>query len=188
MDELLKIWPNGKVDKVFTKIFDLKPFDVEIFIREQVIEQIKRNCEDDNIDWLKDYDLEIKWCVSYNEFYVDLEPKLDTKDYKIFSFKGKENITAGEYFELKNEHWHFSFQEIYGKMTGETTFISEIGVMGNPDIAEAFSFIYHGTEVHVYYTTKGEWYIPEWDDKSGKRLKKPVPEDLLSMAIAQIAE
>lgn len=184
--ELLKVWPNGKVDKVFTKIFDLKPYDVECFIRDTIISQCKRDGENGNIDWLKDYDLEIKWQVPYNEFYIDFEPKLSTTDYKVFSFNGKEDITAGEYFRLKMEHWHFSFQEIYGKMTGETIFISEIGIMGKSDIARAFSFIYHKAETHVYCTTKGVWYIPEWDDKAEKEIKKPVPEDLLSMAIAQI--
>lgn len=184
--ELLKIWPNGKVDKVFTKIFDLKPYDVECFIRDIIIDQCKRSSENGDIGWLKNYDLEIKWHVPYNEFYVNLEPKLDTKDYKVFSFNGKENITAGEYFELSREHWHFSFQEIYGKMTGETTFISEIGVMGKSDIARAFSFIYHKAETHVYCTTSGEWYISEWDDENKKEIKKPVPEDSLSFAIAQI--
>jgi hypothetical protein len=71
-------------------------------------------------------------------------------------------------------------------MTGETTFISEIGIMGKSDIARAFSFIYHKAETHVYCTTKGVWYISEWDNKAEKEIKKPVPEDLLSMAIAQI--
>jgi len=188
MDELLKIYPNGMVEKPFIKIFDLKPYDVECFIRDLIINQSKRDSENGNIDWLKDYDLEIKWQVPYNEFYVNLEPKLDTKDYKVFSFNGRENITAGEYFELTREHWHFSFQEIYGKMSGETTFVSEIGIWGKSDIARAFSFIYHKAETHVYCTTKGEWYISEWDDKKKKEIKKSIPEGLLSAAIEQIVK
>lgn len=182
MGELLKIWPNGKIDKVFTKIFKLNPYNVECFIRDIIIAKCKRDCANGDISWLEDYNLEIKWEVPYNEFYVFLDPILETEDYKVFNFKDMKNLTAGEYFNLTNEHWHFSFQEIYGKMTGETVFMYESSV---PDqrIMKALHFMYKEEEVDVYYNEDREWYINFFLDEAKECIKKPVPEDLLKAAI-----
>lgn len=182
MDELLKVWPNGKFDKVFTKIFDLKPYDVECFIRDIIINKCKRDCVNGDISWLKDYNLEINWQVPYNAFYVYLDPRLETEDYKVFNFKDLKNITAGEYFNLTNTHWHFSFQEIYGKMTGEIVFIHEIGGYGQ-GIIKALQFMYNKEEVEIFYNEDKEWYIHFFLDEAKKYIKKPVPEDLLNAAI-----
>lgn len=177
--ELLKVWPNGKVDKPFMKIFELKPFDVECFIRKKVIE----NCEGyedekEDISWLKDYTLEIHWCVPYNEFYVYLEPKLKTEDYKVFSFGDKENLTAGEYFDLTETHWHFTFQEIYGLMTGETVFETTYGIWEKPK-QKGYRFLYKRNYVWIVNNLEENCaYINEWDETTQKEIRKEIPVDL----------
>jgi hypothetical protein len=174
--ELLKIWPTGKVDKPFMKIFELKPFEVECFIRERVLKMIKAYSDD--ISWLKDYDLEIKWCVPYNEFYVNLEPKLKTEDYNVFSFGDKENLTAGEYFHLTDTHWHFTFQEIYSLMTGETVYDCPITICGKPDL-RGYSFIYKKEFITIHANIDGsEAYISSWDEEKNCEIKKAIPKDL----------
>lgn len=109
--ELLAINNRG-YKKLFSKIFEFDPYAVECHIREKVLKTLSGK----DTDWLKDYDLKIEWCIPYSEFYVHLEPKLETKDYKTFSFKSQKNLTAGEYFKLTYNHWHYDFDEIYEEM------------------------------------------------------------------------
>ena len=177
-NELLKIWPNGKVDKVFTKIFDLKPFDVECFIRNKILEMSTRSSENNDISWLKDYNLKIEWAVPYNEFYVYLDPKLETEDYNVFSFGDKKNLTAGEYFHLTDQHWHFTFQEIYGLMTGETVFESTYATWGKSEL-DGYTFMYKKEYVNVVNNLEENCaYVSKWDDNADKEIRKEIPTEL----------
>jgi hypothetical protein len=67
---------------LFKKIFELSPEDVEAFIINRV-----KNMWVNYDGRYDDYDIEIKWIVPHNEFYVHLEPKLQTKDWQVYSFK-----------------------------------------------------------------------------------------------------
>ena len=100
----------------FKKIFNLDPGEVEKFLRRKVAAQFVKSNWD---EVMKDYFVQVEWMIPNEEFYVNLEPRLHTTDYKKWSFKGKEDISAGEYFELCKHHWHFGFEEVYDMMMEE---------------------------------------------------------------------
>jgi len=102
----------------FKKIFNLDPSEVENFLRNKVAAQFVKSKWDEKME---DYFVQVEWMVPNEEFYVHLEPKLHTIDYKKWSFKEKEDISAGEYFSLCKQHWHFSFEEVYDEMKEEQT-------------------------------------------------------------------
>jgi len=161
---------------MFKKIFDLDPKEVEEFIRNKVIEDFKQYGN----EVPEDIEFRVLWFPTCDEFYVHEEPKLNTKDYKSWSFRGKE-ITLPEYFEIQGSHWHFTFQEVYGQMTGETTFVEKVGYIGKTDIKEHLQFIYNKKWVDVIFVNN-EWFVQEWEDSEdgdSKEIRKPVPADLL---------
>ena len=71
--------------QLFKKIFDLDPTEVEEFITKIYKDQWTRY----ELSFPEDMDVKINWCVPYNEFYVYTEPKLETEDYKKYSFRGE---------------------------------------------------------------------------------------------------
>ena len=78
---------------LFKKIFNLPPEDVEEFIRSRV-----KNMLEDYDGRYDDYDIEIKWIVPHNEFYVHFEPKLQTKDWQVYSFGDNKNLSLKKRF------------------------------------------------------------------------------------------
>ena len=165
--------------ELFKKIFDLEPEAVEEFIKKQ----INPDCLTD------DCYLKIDWGVKYNEFLVEEEPKLSTKDYKTWKYQGKK-LSLGDYFKFGWNHWHFTFQEIYGKMTGETVFNEEISFDGK-DLEKydlMYSFFYNKKEVIVCHLITGEWCIREYikdayHDDIYHEVTKPVPKDLMKAVL-----
>lgn len=145
---------------LFKKIFDLLPEDVEGFIRYRV-----KNMWGEYDGRYDDYDIEIKWVVPNNEFYVHLEPKLQTKDWQVYSFKDTKNLSLKDYFNETFTHWHFTFQEIYGLITGETVFngsriCCEEG-FGNI----GYEFLYEKEYIYVeYHKTTNAWVLVKWDE------------------------
>lgn len=149
------------------KIFELDPKEVEKFIRDNILERQ---------DWdLNKYSIKIEWCVPQKEFLAYIEPNLDTVDYQTWTFDGKQ-ITLGEYFKFAWNHWHFTFADIYGRMTGETTFVTEITRVPD-DGLKRLQFIYNKEFIDVV-VDKDEIYIVEWNKMLHKEVKKPCPEDL----------
>jgi hypothetical protein len=165
---------------LFRKIFDLDPNEVEEFVKNLMIEHVKRNSESEEeaLKYLKDYDVVVRWIVTDNSFYVFLDPKLETEDYKHFYFKDKKELTAGDYFTLSFNHEHYEFPEVYGLMTGETTFVEEIGICGEGDIQKMLRFIYKKQSVTVIYV-KDIWLLQKWE--GDKEIREPLPNDLLAV-------
>lgn len=159
--------------QLFKKIFDLDPNEVEAFVKNLMIEQVKRNGGDD--EYLKDYDIVIRWIVTDNSFYVFLDPKLKTEDYKHFYFKDEKELTAGEYFRLTYTHEHYEFPEVYGLMTGETVFVQTIG--GLTDIVEC-EYVYKKERVRVAQFKDGSYALLKWNEKTHKDDSLLLPEDL----------
>ena len=161
---------------MFKKIFDLNPEEVESFIRKDVKGIIER---DGNI-LPEDVKINIVWCVACDEFYVHEEPILKTNDYQTWTFREKE-MNLKDYFEIQGRHWHYTFQEIYGRITGETTFVEDVGYIGKTDVERCLGFIYNKEWTEVV-RIKGKWFILTWEDDGtdyGKEVKKSVPEDLV---------
>lgn len=173
---------------MFKKIFDLDPKEVENFVRDLVKEQVKRNLDKDDIsDWLKDYSIEVRWLPVESEFYVQIEPHLETKDYKRFYFKSDKELTAGEYFKLAFEHYHFYFAEIYGLITGETVCYTDTdtGVPGQ----EGYYFIHKGERrTVVKVISENKYYILNWDEATRKDVLAPLPDSLAKKVDKCVAE
>ena len=70
--------------ELFKKIFDLDPKEVEEFVKNRVLETVE-----DNHYFNKYYEMDVRWYPTENEFYVHFEPKMETEDYKHYTFKGK---------------------------------------------------------------------------------------------------
>lgn len=164
---------------LFKKIFDLPPEEVEAFIRNRV-----KNMWGEYDGRYDDYDIEIKWQVPYNEFYVHLEPRLQTDDYKVFSFKEKENLSLKDYFDENFTHWHFTFQEIYGLITGETVFNGS-RICCEEDFGNiGYDFLYEKEYIYVeYHKPTQAWIVVKWDEESHMTL-----EDLPSKLVKFIRE
>lgn len=160
--------------KLFKKIFDLDPNEVEAFVKNLFVEQIKKNGGND--EYLKDYDIVIRWIVTDNSFYVFLDPKLKTEDYKHFYFKDEKELTVGEYFQLTWTHEHYEFPEVYGLMTGETVFVQPVSGFENA-IARC-EYIYKKETVSVAHLKDGSYALLEWNEKTHKYDSLPLPEDL----------
>lgn len=172
--------------QLFKKIFDLDPKEVEEFITKIYKDQWTRY----ELTFPEDMDVKINWCVPYNEFYVYTEPKLETEDYKKYSFRGK-RVNLSKYFDLTfNSHSHYDFSQIYGMMTGETTFNGEVGIWPDPehpiDYDRILAFYYHKEYTQVCHKTDGTWYISGWDDVTDKEIRKPVPTDLMAEVLKVI--
>ena len=162
----------------FKKIFELDPKDVETFIENRVKEYSKKciKIEEDYNEWLNDYDIKIYWYPTVSEFYVQIEPKLETKDYKHFYFKSDKELTAGEYFQLAFDHYHYSFGEIYGLMTGNTSCYSKFKT--NTPNQDGYLFIInkeYKTVIHDLSTNK--FYLEYWDDEKDKSILTPIADD-----------
>ena len=168
---------------MFKKIFDLDPKEVEKFVIEQFKDAWTRNGHKFPEDMIP----KVQWCVPEGEFYVFTEPKMDTKDWKKYKFRGKK-VTLKKYFDIISDHQHFYFSEIYARMTGETTFLYNIGLMfvDNIDYDKECAFWYNGKYTIVCHKKDdNSWFIQEWseedvdDDTPSEEIRKPVPEDLL---------
>ena len=164
----------------FKKIFDLDPKEVEAFIENHVKEYTKKYCdsEEDYNEWLNDHDIEIRWHPTVSEFYVGIEPKLETKDYEHFYFKSDKELTAGEYFRLAFDHYHYYFGEIYGLITGEAVCYSTLGT-GIPN-QNGYLFIInkeYKTVIHDLPTNK--FYLQDWDDEKDEPILTPIADDFV---------
>lgn len=159
---------------MFKKIFDLDPKKVEEFIKDEV-----KNYYSDK-DYLKNYEIKINWLVTDDEFYVYLEPKLETKNWKKYSFKGKKNISLSDYFNEISKHLHYDFPAIYGEITGETTFVDKVTLDPTDKNEKMYIFIYNKEYTTVVKDkATGEWFIEDWDEDSDKEIRNPVPADLM---------
>lgn len=166
--------------KLFKKIFDLDPKEVEDFITKEYKDQWTQYGH----TFPEDMEVKINWYPTANEFYVYCEPKMETKDYKKYKFRGK-RVNLSKYFDLTfYNHSHYDFSQIYGMMTGETTFNGEVGIWPDPnhpvDYDRILVFYYHKKYTQVCHKTDGTWYISDWDDVTDKEVRKPLPEDLMT--------
>lgn len=161
---------------LFKKIFDLPPEEVETFIRNRV-----KNMWGEYDGRYDDYDIEIKWQVPYNEFYVHLEPRLQTDDWQVFSFKEKENLSLKDYFDENFTHWHFTFQEIYGLMTGETVFDGNLICDETEDFGRmGYLFLYEKEYLTVeYHKPTKAWVIVDWNEKEERVVLEDLPSKLV---------
>lgn len=157
---------------MFKKIFDLDPNEVETFIKDLVKERYKKGLEPEEYEqWLKDYELEVRWHPTCDEFYVQIEPKITTEDYKHWYFHSDKELTAGEYFKLAFGHEHFYFGEIYGLMTGNTTCYATYGCCG-PNHA-GYLFIINKEYVSIKKVkTSNNYFIQTYDEKKGREVLK----------------
>lgn len=160
--------------QLFKKIFDLDPNEVEAFVKNLMVEQVKRNGGDD--EYLKNYDIIVRWIVTDNSFYVFLDPKLKTEDYKHFYFKDEKELTAGEYFQLTWTHEHYEFPEVYGLMTGETAFVNSVN--GFDDSIAGCEYIYKKELVRVAQLKDRSYVLLKWNEKIQNNDVLPLPEDL----------
>lgn len=153
---------------MFKKIFDLDPNEVENFIKDLVKERYKRGLEPVEYEqWLKDYEIEVRWHPTYDEFYVQIEPNITTKDYEHWYFKDDHELTAGEYFKLAFDHEHLYFREIYGLMTGETICYTSYGcVYPNCD---GYIFILNKKYSYIIFNkVEKKWYLEDYDEETEK--------------------
>ena len=155
---------------MFKKIFDLDPNEVENFIKDLVKERYKRGLEPEEYEqWLKDYEILVRWYPTCDEFYVQIEPNITTKDYKHWYFHSDKELTAGEYFRLAFDHEHLYFREIYGLMTGETICYSSYGCC-DPN-HEGYSFIVNKEYVSIERDkTDGHYYEQTYDKENDKQV------------------
>lgn len=155
---------------MFKKIFDLDPNEVETFIKDLVKERYKRGLEPEEYEqWLKDYELEVRWHPTCDEFYVQIEPKITTEDYKHWYFHSDKELTAGEYFRLAFGHEHLYFREIYGLMTGNTICYSSYGCV-NPN-HEGYLFTINKEYVSIEKDkTDNNYYIRTYDEEKDKEV------------------
>lgn len=159
---------------MFKKIFDLDPNEVENFIKDLVKERYKRGLEPEEYEqWLKDYEIEVRWHPTYDEFYVQIEPNITTKDYEHWYFHSDKELTAGEYFKLAFGHEHLYFREIYGLMTGKTICYSSYGCV-DPN-HEGYFFIINKEYVSIERDkTDNNYYIKTYDEEKGKEVFKSI--------------
>ncbi len=165
------------MQKLFKKIFDLDLNKVEEFIKKDVLDSytqyespLPREC----------FNIDINWYPTCNEIYVHLEPILDhNKKWTKYYFQGKE-ISLKEYFEIHFSHWHYTFQEIYGMMTGETVYVEPIGLIDDEEKdKKAYDFMYKGKHVEIYIYNDGHAKLVEYDYEKDRDILKEVPEDLM---------
>lgn len=155
---------------MFKKIFDLDPNEVETFIKDLVKERYKRGLEPEEYEqWLKDYEIEVRWHPTYDEFYVQIEPNITTEDYKHWYFHSDKELTAGEYFRLAFDHEHLYFREIYGMMTGNTICYTSYGCV-NPN-HEGYLFTINKEYVSIEKDkTANNYYIRTYDEENDKEV------------------
>lgn len=153
---------------MFKKIFDLDPKEVEEFITNLVKERRKRGLEPEEYEqWLKDYEIQVRWHPTYNEFYVQIEPNITTKDYKHWYFKTDKELTAGEYFKLAFGHEHYYFGEIYGLMTGYTTCYATYSCV-DPN-CDGYNFILNKKRAYIIFNkVEKKWYLEKYDEETEK--------------------
>lgn len=153
---------------MFKKIFDLDPKEVEDFITTLVKENHKRGLKPEEYEqWLKDYEIQVRWHPTYNEFYVQIEPNITTKDYKHWYFKTDKELTAGEYFELAFGHEHYYFGEIYGLMTGYATCYATYGCVDSN--CDGYNFILNKKHAYIIFNkVEKKWYLEKYDEETEK--------------------
>lgn len=181
--------------KVFIKIFEIEPKEVENFVINLVKEGYNFDSKEEEKQWWEDFQLVVRWHPNCNQFYVFTKPNIKYENKRVkydkivfkqfphfkewdthYTFKGRE-ISLDEYLWHQFDHYHFNFYEIYALMTGETE-IWRVGY-GSKDSDEELCYtgIYKKEYIDVIKTKSGEWFIKEWEDEKEKRL--PVPKDLL---------
>ena len=153
---------------MFKKIFDLNPKEVEEFIINLVKEDRKRGLEPEEYEqWLKDYEIQVRWYPTYNEFYVQIEPNITTEDYKHWYFKDDHELTAGEYFKLAFDHEHYYFGEIYGLMTGNTTCYATYGCV-DPGGRRIINKLNKKYAYIIFNKVEKKCYLEEYDEETEK--------------------
>lgn len=162
---------------MFKKIFDLDPKEVEEFITNLVKENHKRRLEPEGYEqWLKDYEILVRWYPTCDEFYVQIEPNITTKDYKHWYFHSDKELTAGEYFKLAFDHEHLYFREIYGLMTGETICYASYGCV-DPN-CDGYKFILNKKHTYIIFNTvEKKWYLEKYDEETEKSKLIEIVED-----------
>lgn len=188
--------------KVFTKIFEIDPKEVERFIINLVKEGYTFNSKEEERQWWEDFHLVVRWHPDCNQFYVFTEPNLKHENKKIkydeivfkqfpyfrdwsahYTFKGRD-ISLDEYLWHQFDHHHYNFYEIYALMTGETEIWSVNYGTKDDDIELCYTGIYKKEYINIIKTRSGKWFIKEWKDEKEKRL--PAPKDLLKYVTSLI--
>lgn len=178
---MLVWWQNMKT---FKKIFDLDCKEVEDYIRKDVVEHYSKY---DNCLPPEKYYVHIEWAPWCNEFYACISPKLDHDEkYKHYFIDGKE-LSLADYFEIKDCHWHYTFQAIYGEMTGEPTVVEEVGT-SEPNVEVMLDCRYNKQWILVV-KDKGsdKWYCCDYDENDNP-YKYDAPSDLLKAVSDYMAE
>jgi hypothetical protein len=104
---------------------------------------------------------------------------METEDYKHYTFKGKKVKSVRKYFKISFGHQHFTFQEIYGLMTGETVFCGNLTYIDEPNKL-GYMFVYNKEYVDVaVLLDKKKAYVSDWDEKKDCEIEKPIPADLM---------
>lgn len=190
--------------KVFTKIFDLDPKEVENFIIELTKENFSFDSEEEEKQWWEDFNLVVRWYPTHNQFYVFTDPNLKheyNKEIKVpeivkkqfpyykptdaFKFKDRD-ITIEEYLWHQFDHYHYNFREIYALMTGETEIWSVCydTYDDGDDIEISYYGLYNKNYITVIKTKSGEWFLQKWIEDGGYiEERKEVPKELLDYVI-----
>lgn len=165
----------------FKKIFDLDPKEVEELIK-KIVNGYTKKCSESIEGYSElygDYDMDIRWYPTVSEFYVHMEPKLETKDYRHFYFKSDKELTAGEYFR-QTFHHHFYFGEIYGLMTGEPVCYSTLGT-GVPNQNGYLFVVNKEYKTVIQDLTTNKFYLQDWDDKKDEQILTPIADDFVKV-------
>ena len=159
--------------ELFKKIFDLDPKEVEEFVKSRVLETVT-----DKDYFNKYYEMDVRWYPTVSEFYVHFEPRMETEDYKHYTFEGKKVKSVRKYFQISFGHQHFTFQEIYGLMTGETVLYGHLAY-DEPN-RRGYMFVYNKEYVNVVVLSdKKKAYVSDWDEEKDCEIEKPIPADLM---------
>lgn len=162
---------------MFKEFFELDKDTVESWLKKAYIDQCSRNGTPFDA---KHKRLIINYYPFDDEIRVD-ESLIFDKNYwegdneKII-YNGKE-LTLVDYFKESFDHEHYSFQEVYAKITGKTVFEDYIHCLGQPNVV-GYSFYYNKENITVKQDGD-KFYISEWNEAEGKEDQIPLPEDLL---------
>ena len=137
---------------MFNKLFELNQEYVEDFIKKEAIKYIgnpEPNKEQFNIHYYPFND----------EIMVNMEPIKYWKDL------AENGMTLKEYCAITVNHCHFTFQEIYGKLTGKTVYNGSVSVYDDEinETIKGYLFIYNKKEITII-KKNNEWKSIQWMD------------------------
>lgn len=162
---------------MFKEFFELDKDTVENWLKKDYMDQCSRNGTPFDT---KHKRLIVNYYPFDNEIRVD-ELLIFDKNYwegndeKVI-YDGKE-LTLVDYLKESFAHEHYSFQEVYAKITGKTVFENYIHCLDHPN-AIGYSFYYNKENI-VVIQDGDKFYISEWNDAENKENQIPLPEDLL---------